>query len=103
MSPWLARSVAVLMLALGIAPFTAPFPTCDLGTFTGHSHHDNDQTKDDHTTHRALVKWSAPNKTPILAEDAASTTPLFVALSSETGAHHLGVSIREALRLVLRI
>jgi len=102
MSLWLARSIAVLMIALGVSPFTAPFATCDLGTITGQSQQ-NHETRDDHSTHHALVKWSAPDKAPILAEAAASTTPLFVAVPSETVRHHQGVSIRPASRSVLRI
>jgi hypothetical protein len=96
-------AVAVLMIALGVSPFTAPFATRDLGTITGQRDQDHEQSRDIHSTRHAVLKWSAPDKSPILAEAAASTTPLFVDVPSEAGVHHQGVSIRPALRSILRI
>ena len=41
----LARAAAILLIALGLTPFTAPFSTCDFATFSGTAPEPHDVAK----------------------------------------------------------
>jgi hypothetical protein len=93
----LLQFVAVVIVALGISPFTAPFSTCDLGALHGHPWSPD-------TTQGVVSKTSAdPGNAPALVATAASTAPFF---SLVVGGHVLPaplVHVVRQSRAILRI
>jgi hypothetical protein len=85
----LARFIAVLLIVLGISPFTAPFSTCDL--------------TDAHHNGAGQGAWKAPTDPDdalSLPEAAAGSDPLFAFVPA---AERVSVSRIDTHRLIIAV
>lgn len=96
---WSAKFVAAWLIALCVAPMTAPFSTCDFGSLTRH-----DRLAREQTAHAVWFKVPVkPNKSPALAQLGQSAGPAAGNLSTNLRAGSDWTGAPRRIRPVLRI
>jgi hypothetical protein len=85
MRPVLSKILAIVLVVLGVSPFTAPFSIVDLTAASGQSRDRGakpDQPSNDHGRHGALLKTTAGRLLPPALAPRATAAPRQTALPS---------------------